>query len=341
MGDFLLIIQVLVLVAFSAICSGLNVGIMSLQPADLKRKAKLGDKRAIRVLPYRKNSHLTISGIVFTNVALISATSLVLDTRLNGFVAGLLSTLLIVVFAEVLPQAWFSRYALSFCSRFAWLLRIMIVISYPISKPLQLMMDKILGHEQLLLHSRGELGMLIGEHLLPGASELDEDEVEIMKGALSLSTKQVGSIITPIDEVYWLTQNTLVDGGKINEIKTKGWSRIPIFDIDARKFYGILLMKDLVDVDFDEEPIYVEDLPLHTSAIVNGRTALDTMFRKFIAAKTHLMPVVSNNKIIGIVTIEDLLEEILGHEIEDESDTSRNLNGGESLHENASRKTNK
>ncbi len=336
MGDFVLIFQVLFLLTFSAICSGLNVGIMSLQPADLKRKAKLGDKRAKRVLPYRKNSHLTISGIVFTNVALISANALVIDTRLNGFAAGLLSTLLIVVFAEVLPQAWFSRYALSFCSRFAWLLRLMIIVSYPISKPLQILMDKILGHEQMLLHTRGELGILIGEHLLPGASELDEDEVEIMKGALSLSTKQVSSIMTPIEEVYWLTLNTLVDGGKINEIKANGWSRIPIFDMDEAKFHGILLMKDLVDVDFDEEPIYVEDLPLHKSAVVNGQTALDTMFRKFIAAKTHLIPVVINSKIIGIVTIEDLLEEILGHEIEDESDTSRNIQKNEAVHENAS-----
>lgn len=335
MGDFLLLIQVVVLVAFSAICSGLNVGLMSLNPADLKRKAKLGDKRAKQILPFRKNYHLTIAGIVFTNVALISANSLVLDTRLSGFSAGLLSTVLIVVFAEILPQAWFSRYALTFCSRLAPLLKLMIIISYPISKPMQILMDRILGHEKMLLHTRGELGILIGEHLLPGASELDEDEVEIMKGALSLSEKRVNTIMTPLKDVYWLTLDTLVDGKKINEIKSRGWSRIPIFNLEKGKFLGILLMKDLVDVDFEEEHIYVEDLPLHSSAMVNGNTALDTMFRKFITAKTHLMPVESNGKIVGIVTIEDLLEEILGHEIEDESDTSRNL-VGESAHENAS-----
>ena len=47
------------------------------------------------------------------------------------------------------------------------------------------------------------------------------------------------------------------------------------------------------------------------------------MFRKFIAAHTHLMAVEKNDRIVGIVTIEDLLEEIIGHEIEDESDVAR------------------
>ena len=71
---------------------------------------------------------------------------------------------------------------------------------------------------------------------------------------------------------------------------------------------------------FDAHPYTVNQLPLHVTKVVGSMTALDTMFRKFIGAKSHMIPVEKDNIIIGVVTIEDLIEEIIGHEIEDESD---------------------
>ena len=59
--------------------------------------------------------------------------------------------------------------------------------------------------------------------------------------------------------------------------------------------YGVLLMKDLVDIDFDEHSYRVEELPLKVTETVGSMTALDTMFRKFIGAHTHLMPVEKND----------------------------------------------
>lgn len=311
------------LVTVSAIFSGLNIAFMSLPLSDLKRKAKLGDYMAKRVLPLRKNSHLTLSSILFGNVAAVAASSILLGGYFNGFIAGLISTLLNVIFGEVLPQAWFSRYALSFCSRFAPLMRLAIILTYPASKPMQLFLDKVLGKDKHLLHTRRELGMIISEHLSPGASELDEDEVEIMRGALMLSEKKVSSIMTPIKHVYWVTPETLIDAVKIDEIQARNYSRIPVFDKELTACSGVLLMKDMVDIDFDDHPYPANTLPLHVCKIVGSMTALDTMFRKFIGAKSHLMPVERDGKIVGIVTIEDLIEEILGHEIEDESDHAR------------------
>jgi CBS domain containing-hemolysin-like protein len=82
-------------------------------------------------------------------------------------------------------------------------------------------------------------------------------------------------------------------------------------------------MKDLVDIDFDDSAQPITSLPLYPVEEVGSKTALDTMFRKLINGSTHLVPVERDDKIIGIVTIEDLIEEIVGHEIEDEIDRAK------------------
>jgi metal transporter CNNM len=318
------IVEVAALVAFSAVCSGLNVALMSLDVADLRRKVALGNQHAKRILPLRKNAHLTLAGILLANVAVISATSLVLSAHFYGLIAGILSTLLIVLFGEIFPQALFMRRALALCGRFVPLLYVMIVITYPISKPLQLLLDKLFGRESSHLQTRHELGLILSEHLHDNTSELDEDEVEIMRGALSLSEKRVRDIMTEIRGVYWLQPNDVIDAGRLDEIKANGWSRIPVLNAQRTTCYGVLLMKDLVDEDFDHEPRRVDDVPLYPAQVVGSMTALDTMFRKFINGGTHLLPVERDDEIVGIVTIEDLLEEIVGHEIEDETDRTKN-----------------
>ncbi len=323
MSSIVVFLEVLALVGFSAICSGLNVGIIALNVGDLQRKASLGNIAARRILPFRKNLHLTIAAILLTNVAAISGTSLVLNNRFNGFIAEIVTTLLIVVFGEVLPQAFFAHNALNFCARFTALLRVMVILTYPVSRPLQLTLDRYFGEEALRLQSRHELGLVIAEHAGADDSELDEDEVEIMRGALLLSEKRVRDIMTEIKKVYWVTPDMRINADKIDEIKEHGRSRIPIFNRHLTTCFGVLLMKDLVDIDFDNNTPRVDDLTIYPAQVVGSMTALDTLFRKFINGGTHLFPVERDDKIVGIVTIEDLLEEIVGHEIEDELDHIR------------------
>jgi metal transporter CNNM len=317
------ILIVIILVLFSAICSGLNVSLMSLNAADLKRKKALGNIQASIVYPLRAKPHLSLASILLTNVAVISTTSLVLEHKYNGLIAGIASTLLIVIFGEIMPQAYFLKNALFVTALFAPILRIMIIVTYPVAKPLASLLDHFFGKEKGALHTRRELGLIISEHLGHKESELDEDEVEIIRGALKLSETHVSDIMTPIKNVFSLKPDAIIDDKMIDKIKTESFSRIPILGNSIDQPGGVLLMKDLVDIDFDERSYSVSELPVHKLHIVGARTALDTMFRKFIAAHTHLMAIEKNDKIVGIVTIEDLLEEIIGHEIEDESDVAR------------------
>jgi len=316
---------VILLIGVSAICSGLNVALMALDPSDLKRKAKLGDRDATLVLPLRRNTHLSLSAILLTNIAAVSATSLVLSSVFYGVVAGILATLLIVIFGEIFPQAYFLRHALKLSAKLAPFLRLIIIVSWPISRPLQLLLDKLFQDQSTHLQSRHELGLLISEHLGADDSELDDDEVGIMRGALQLSEKRVRDIMTPVGEVYWLLPSTVIDGERIDEIKASGRSRIPVLNQEQTICFGILLVKQLVDIDFDNNPPRVDELPLHPVQVVGSMTALDTMLRKFIGTHTHLVPVERDDRIAGIVTIEDLIEEIVGQEIEDETDHRPNV----------------
>lgn len=313
-------LQVAALVVLAAIFSGLNISLMSLSVTDLKRKVRLGNGMAKRVLPLRQNAHLSLAAILFANVAVVSTSSLVLEHHFNGWIAGIATTILMVIFGEVFPQALFVKSALRVTSFFAPLITLVIWITYPLSKPLQLALDRIIGEQPHLLHSRRELGLIIGEHQTTEGSELDEDEVEIIKSALQLSEKTVGEIMQPIEDVYWLPLDATLDAATVDDITAHGYSRIPILSRDRRDCYGVLLMKDMVDIDFDENPVPIMSFALHRTRTVGSRTALDTMFRRFITLRSHLVPVEKDDVIIGIVTIEDLIEEILGHEIADETD---------------------
>lgn len=316
----LTIFIVIILTGLSAMCSGLNVSLMSLSTADLRRKAKVGSKQAKQVLPLRESAHLTLAAILLTNVAAVSATSLVLESAFAGLIAGLVTTLIMVIFGEILPQAYFSRSALKFCALLTPVMRIMIVITYPVSKPLQLLLDKLFQQPEATLHSRQELGIIVAEHIGHEQSELDEDEVEIIRGALQLSEKRVGDIMTSIEHVFWLTPETELTPAIIGKIKEVGRSRIPVFNKKLTRCHGILLMKDLVDIDFEEKAYLIGDMNLYPVQMVGSRTALDTMLRKFITSHTHLIPIVKDDKVVGVITIEDLIEEIVGQEIEDETD---------------------
>ncbi|MDO8265833.1 MAG: CNNM domain-containing protein [Candidatus Saccharibacteria bacterium] len=320
MNSLILILSSGILILFSAICSGLNVGLMSLHVVDLKRKAKLGNKQAAAALSIRENAHFYLSGILLTNVAVASGTAIVLAHQFSGLVAGLLSTVLLVVFGEITPQAIAVKHALGVVSFFAPAIKLVTYATYPATKTLEMLLDKLVGKTEHALHTRHELGLLIADHTQDSESELDEDEVEIVRNALKLSEKKVSEIMTPVDKVYSLKEDDIIDADKIDELKYENWSRIPVFDDKKEKCSSFLMLKDLVDIDFDIRSYSLDELRSHKAFTVGSKTALDTLFRRFIDAKRHLLIVEKDDKIVGIVTIEDLIEEIIGHEIEDESD---------------------
>lgn len=312
------IVVIVILLVLSAAFSGMNLGLMSLGPHELKRKIKFGDKRAKRVYAVRKNGNLLLVTLLLGNVAVNSALSVFLGSFTVGLVAILISTALITLFGEIIPQAILSRYALAIGSRLTWLVWVFIVVCYPVAKPIAWLLDKILGDELPTVYSRNELLSIIEEHSAHGDSDIDHDEEQIATGALSFSDKKVMDVMTPASHVMQVSAKNVVNAKLIDRFRNDGHTRYPVYLKKPGTIVGILNVKDLLGETFNTVEAAMRKPPI----LVKGNTKLDRVLKQFLSTRQHLFIVIDKaNHFLGVITIEDILEEILQAEIIDEFDS--------------------
>ena len=307
-----------ILLLFSALFSGLTLGFFSLNKNDLERKADLGNKKAKKVLLVRRDGNLLLSTLLVSNVAVNSVLSIYLGSITSGVVAALVATGLIVIFGEIIPQASFSRNALSFGAKFVWLIIIFRAIFYIITKPISLALDKILGEELPTVYSKKELMKMIEEHEDSPVSDIDEDEERIVKGALAFSGMKVCDVMTKAENVFMLSSKKKLDNEIIDLIIKKGFSRIPIYNGSSTTILGILYAKDLISETTHGK--LAEEVARSRVVVVEKEKNLDHLLNDFRKSRNHLFVVKELDRFVGIVTIEDVLEEIIDAEIVDEFD---------------------
>lgn len=318
MSIHLTILVALLLLAFGAVFSGLNIGLMMVRPAELKRKAAHGDKIAARLYQYRKDGTYLIVCILLGNVAVISTLSLMLESIAGGLIAGIVTTLMVTIFAEIVPQTIFVRKGYAFSRHFFWLLDIIFVLFWPLAKPLTIVLNRVLGEELPTIFTREELTHLVDEHAKERHSGIDMDESRIVSGALAYSTVLAKEVMTPLSEVQSVEADDTLDIPLVIRLKHSGHSRFPVYDQVTDDYVGILYMKDILG----------EDLPVPLSHVYRDRifdvpddSPLDTVLSRFIQTKSHLFLVRDDDeKVVGIITLEDVIEKILNREIDDEFD---------------------
>ena len=215
--------------ALSGLFSGLNIGLMMARPDDLKRKARQGDKIAARVYRYRKDGYYLIFCILLGNVGVNTAMSILLGNMTNGVVGGLIATLLITMFGEILPQAIFSQRGYRFVRYFFWLLDVIYVLFWPLAQPMSKLLNRWLGKETPQLYSHQELEEIIHEHAVRSDSPVDYDESRIAAGALQFSKKD-GWRFGYADErgFFVVDLDDELDATLLAQIKHAGHSRIPV-----------------------------------------------------------------------------------------------------------------
>lgn len=301
--------------------SGLTLGYFSLNLHTLERRAKHGNKEALAIYPIRKRGNLLLTTLLLGNVMVNTALSVYLGSIVSGVVAGVVATTLIFLFGEIIPQAAFSRHALWVGSTFAPITRVLMFVLYPVTFPISYLLDKLLGEEIPTMYSKNDLMQIVSELEESEHSDIDADEERIIHGALQFSHTSVREIMTDKEHVVTYEKNQRINEEFIQKVSETDFSRYPVYSGNEDNIVGILYAKDLM---YEEEDVAIwQTKDAFDENFLKARPdeKLDVVLGRMLKQKKHLAIVLSKNKVFqGVVSLEDIIEEIIQTEIEDEGD---------------------
>ncbi|XP_021827061.1 DUF21 domain-containing protein At5g52790 isoform X1 [Prunus avium] len=300
--DFWVFIVIcLVLVSFAGIASGLALGLLSFSQVDLEVLIKSGQpqdqKNAAKILPLVKNEHLLLCTLLIGKSLAMEALPIFLDSILPVWAAILVSVTLVLAFAEIIPQAVCSRYGLSLGAKMSHLVRLLMVVFFPLSYPFSKLLDCLLGKGHSALLRRAELKTLVDLHANEAGKggELSHHETTIICGALDLTLKTAEDAMTPISETFSLDINSKLDMHTLGLIMSKGHSRIPIYSGSRTNIIGLILAKNLIfSRPEDETPI--KYLTIRRIPRVYDSWPLYDILHQFQKGHSHMVAVVKSKK---------------------------------------------
>ena len=287
------ILFIVVCIILSGVFSGLNLGLMALDPTELKVVMRSGSKKektyAGRIEPVRRHGNYLLCTLLLGNVLVNSTFTILLDNLTgSGLLAVVCSTAGIVVFGEIIPQSICSRYGLAIGSYTVWLTWAFMIITFPVSFPISRILDFILGDEIGRVYTRTQLLELVrvtGEHM-----DLVENEVGMLSGVLGFKEKTVCDVMTKLDDAYLLNINSVLDFQTISDILQHGHSRIPVYEEERSRIIGLLFARDLSLLDPDDRiPLKTIMKYYHHELLrVPFDTPLDKMLDEFKRGRGHM-----------------------------------------------------
>ncbi|KAK7930279.1 hypothetical protein WMY93_006674 [Mugilogobius chulae] len=307
---WLQVIFISMLLCLSGMFSGLNLGLMALDPMELQIVQNCGTEReknyAKKIEPVRSQGNYLLCSLLLGNVLVNTTLTILLDDIAgSGLIAVVMSTIGIVIFGEIVPQAICSRHGLAVGANTIFLTKFFMLLTFPASYPVSKLLDYLLGQEIGTVYNREKLLEML--RVTDPYNDLVKEELNIIQGALELRTKTV------------------------EDIMKSGYTRIPVFEGERSNIVDLLFVKDLAFVDPDDcTPLKtITKFYSHPLHFVFNDTKLDAMLEEFKKGKSHLAIVqrVNNEgegdpfyEVLGIVTLEDVIEEIIKSEILDETD---------------------
>ena len=322
-----------------------------------------------RIEPLIEKPHWVLVTLLVVNSLCMEALPIFLDRLLNPLSAILISVTAILLFGEIIPQAVCNRYGLEIGSYMAWLVRLMMYVTSPVSWPISKLLDYLLGYKNTIFR-KNDIVALVKAHEeaedLEEGSRISKEEGRIVHGALGLWQKTIDDSMTPIGNVFEISADQVYNEELELSIVESGHSRIPvkfpetgsyryvltkellllpkdIFDKQNQKIKDIEeicgLMRDMLFFSPSESKLHVlreltrhrkhlamvADMPIAKGHLDNDMdpTSPESFLKGSGSLETPLIetktPIIIG-EVLGLITLEDIFEDILLVEIQDETD---------------------
>ncbi|KAI2617809.1 DUF21-domain-containing protein [Hypoxylon sp. NC1633] len=322
----------IILVLLGGAFAGLTIALMGQDEIylqvialDVEEPQRKNAKRVHDLL--KKGKHWVLVTLLLSNVIVNETLPVVLDRCFGGGVAAVVgSTVLIVIFGEVLPQSVCVRYGLQIGGYMSKPVLLLMYLMAPVAWPTAKLLDWLLGEEHGTVYKKSGLKTLVTLHKSLGEVDerLNQDEVTIISAVLDLKRKAVEDVMTPMEDVFVMSEDTVLDENTIDRILDAGYSRIPIYQAGhPTNFVGMLLVKILITYD-PEDAKRVKDFALAALPETRPETSCLDIINFFQEGKSHMVLISESpgedHGALGVVTLEDVIEELIGEEIIDESD---------------------
>jgi len=183
----------------SAILSGLNLAFFTMNRLELRIEAAKRNRHARRVLSLREDSNFLLVTILWGNVSVNVLLALLSESVLTGVLAFFFSTVVITIFGEIIPQAYFSRNALRVASLLSPVLRFYQLLLFPVAKPTALLLDRWLGPEAIVYLKERDIRQLIKLHMDSSSTDIEKVEGQGALNFLALDDLPLTAEGEPID----------------------------------------------------------------------------------------------------------------------------------------------
>ncbi|GAA6223630.1 metal transporter CNNM3 isoform X2 [Lates japonicus] len=327
-----LAVLIVLLLLVCGLLRTVNLSLLWLDPVELYVLHSCGseeEKRAAKRLePIRRRGNFLTCSLLFLCAVGHSVLGVLLYRALGSILSAVFTSGLLIFFlAELAPHIVCSGYGFQLAPALTWLAQVCMVLTCPLSCPLGLILDLALRRDISTCGIRERAMEMIRTNVNDPYSEFVKEEFS--RGTLRIKT--VEDILTPLKDCFMLPSSAVLDFSTMSEIMQCGYTRVPIYEEERSNIVEILYVKDLALVDPDDcTPMTTitkfYNHPLH---FVFNDTKLDAMLEEFKKGNSHMAIVQKVNnegegdpfyEVLGLVTLEDVIEEIIKSEILDESD---------------------